>query len=222
MFDAATVSAVRSFQASRGLPVTGMVDAGTWVRLIVRLPQGATGEAVKVVQRQLNAKRRAGLTVDGRLAGATVTAVRPPARFGRRDLVADAVACFSEKPLDEGWIRVSVLANHDRWSALGADEYALSKQRSAAEAIASAARFVPDWTAHEVFRDVFTPRTIRAFTSHAGGAVYGSPKKHLDGETGIGGLFLCGTDQGYLGVIGALVSGVTMANRHVLLREVSR
>ena len=76
VFDAATVSAVRSFQASRGLPVTGMVDAGTWVRLIVRLPQGATGEAVKVVQRQLNAKRRAGLTVDGRLAGATVTAVR--------------------------------------------------------------------------------------------------------------------------------------------------
>lgn len=76
VFDAATVTAVRSFQASRGLPVTGMVDAGTWVRLIVRLPQGATGEAVKVVQRQLNAKRRAGLAVDGTLAGATVTAVR--------------------------------------------------------------------------------------------------------------------------------------------------
>jgi hypothetical protein len=53
-----------------------MVDAATWVRLIVRLEPGATGEAVRVVQRQLNAKRRAGLTVDGSLAGATVTAVR--------------------------------------------------------------------------------------------------------------------------------------------------
>lgn len=76
VFDSATVAAVRAFQASRGLPITGMVDAGTWVRLIVPLPAGATGEAVKVVQRQLNAKRRAGLTVDGTLAGATVTAVR--------------------------------------------------------------------------------------------------------------------------------------------------
>jgi peptidoglycan hydrolase-like protein with peptidoglycan-binding domain len=76
VFDAPTTSAVRTFQTSRGLSVTGAVDAGTWVRLIIRLAPGATGEAVKVVQRQLNDKRRAGLTVDGTLAGATVTAVR--------------------------------------------------------------------------------------------------------------------------------------------------
>jgi glucose-1-phosphate cytidylyltransferase len=39
----------------------------------------------------------------GRLA--TVTAVRPPARFGRLDLVGDRVVDFAEKPqLSEGWI----------------------------------------------------------------------------------------------------------------------
>ncbi|HEY0946104.1 MAG TPA: glucose-1-phosphate cytidylyltransferase [Opitutaceae bacterium] len=39
----------------------------------------------------------------GRLA--TVTAVRPPARFGRLDLDGDQVARFAEKPvLDQGWI----------------------------------------------------------------------------------------------------------------------
>jgi glucose-1-phosphate cytidylyltransferase len=39
----------------------------------------------------------------GRLA--TVTAVRPPARFGKLDIMGDVVACFSEKPqLEEGWI----------------------------------------------------------------------------------------------------------------------
>ncbi|MEE9230192.1 MAG: glucose-1-phosphate cytidylyltransferase [Acidobacteriota bacterium] len=39
----------------------------------------------------------------GRLA--TVTAVRPPARFGKLDIVRDQVARFSEKPqLEEGWI----------------------------------------------------------------------------------------------------------------------
>jgi hypothetical protein len=83
VFDPATRTAVRAFQTSRGLPVTGMVDAGTWVRLIVRLDPGATGEAVKVVQRQLNAKRRSGLTVDGTLAGATLSAVRSFQRHAR-------------------------------------------------------------------------------------------------------------------------------------------
>ena len=75
-FDTPTVAAVRDFQTARGLPVTGMVDGPTWLRLIVRLDAGATGEAVKVVQRQLNDKRRAGLVVDGTLAGATLSAVR--------------------------------------------------------------------------------------------------------------------------------------------------
>jgi glucose-1-phosphate cytidylyltransferase len=36
---------------------------------------------------------------------ATVTAVRPPARFGKLDMVGDQVMRFSEKPqLEEGWI----------------------------------------------------------------------------------------------------------------------
>lgn len=36
---------------------------------------------------------------------ATVTAVRPPARFGALDLAGDEVRCFSEKPQSgEGWI----------------------------------------------------------------------------------------------------------------------
>lgn len=76
VFDTPTLAAVRDFQTARGLPVTGMVDGTTWLRLIVRLDAGATGEAVKVVQRQLNDKRGAGLVVDGTLAGATLSAVR--------------------------------------------------------------------------------------------------------------------------------------------------
>jgi glucose-1-phosphate cytidylyltransferase len=36
---------------------------------------------------------------------ATITAVRPPARFGRLELDADGrVSTFTEKPLEEGWI----------------------------------------------------------------------------------------------------------------------
>jgi phytoene dehydrogenase-like protein len=64
--------------------------------------------------------------------------------------------------------------------------------------------------------DMFTPTTIRRFTGHANGAIYGAPRKQLDGTTSVQNLFLCGTDQGYLGIVGALVSGVSMANRHCL------
>ncbi len=128
----------------------------------------------------------------------------------------------SETPLPEGLMRLTVLANHGRWCALPEEEYRAEKERAADAAVASASRFVPDWRPHTVFRDVFTPRTIQHFTGHAGGAVYGSPRKHKDGETGIDGVYLCGTDQGYLGVIGALISGIAMANKHGLAGALAR
>ena len=69
---------------------------------------------------------------------------------------------------------------------------------------------------HTVFRDSFTPRTIERFTGHRGGAVYGSPRKARDGFTSLRGLELIGTDQGLVGVIGAMLSGITIANRSLL------
>ena len=63
---------------------------------------------------------------------------------------------------------------------------------------------------------MFTPTTVVRYTGREKGAIYGSPKKRMTGETPIAGLALCGTDQGYLGVVGALLSGIAMANRHAL------
>ena len=65
VFAASTVAAVRAFQASRALPPSGRVDEATWSALLVRVETGTTGEAVRALQRQLNEKRTAGLTVDG-------------------------------------------------------------------------------------------------------------------------------------------------------------
>ena len=60
------------------------------------------------------------------------------------------------------------------------------------------------------------PATIEKFTGHLGGAVYGSTRKQRSGRTAVDGLFLCGTDQGYLGIVGAMLSGIAMANQHAL------
>ncbi|MEW6072053.1 MAG: NAD(P)/FAD-dependent oxidoreductase [Planctomycetota bacterium] len=114
----------------------------------------------------------------------------------------------------EPLVRLTTLANHDRWRILPPEEYAAAKERCAEEAIAAAAAFVPDWRPCTAYRDVFTPVTVHRYTGRLGGAIYGSPAKCLDGETGVPGLRLCGTDQGFVGVIGALYSGLLMANRH--------
>ncbi len=121
----------------------------------------------------------------------------------------------AEEP-HEPALRLTLLANHARWSALeDADYYAL-KERVWDLGHAAITRYAPDVRPHTIFKDVFTPRTIEHFTGHLNGAVYGSPRKRSDGRTPLEGLFLCGTDQGYLGIIGAMLSGVAMANRHAL------
>ncbi|HXA13820.1 MAG TPA: NAD(P)/FAD-dependent oxidoreductase [Opitutaceae bacterium] len=121
----------------------------------------------------------------------------------------------------EGMVRVTCLANYDGWAQLPAETYQADKQRWFAEIQRSARRFLPpvpqDALAQAtVATDIFTPRTIRKFTGHLAGAVYGSPQKFPDGRTPLQNVYLCGTDQGFVGVIGALLSGISMANLHVL------
>lgn len=120
------------------------------------------------------------------------------------------------EPLAEGLVRVTLLANHAHWLELDDARYAAAKQASAERALAAAARFGVDVREKGVFRDTFTPRTIERFTGKLGGAVYGSPVKRRDGDTGVRGLSLVGTDQGLVGIVGALLSGITIVNRRAL------
>ena len=75
---------------------------------------------------------------------------------------------------------------------------------------------MPDFRPAVIDTDMFTPRTIRKFTGHENGSVYGAPQKNKSGRTHLDNLFLCGTDQGFLGIIGAMLSGITMVNLHLL------
>ena len=127
---------------------------------------------------------------------------------------------FGDRQLSEGLVRVTCLANYDRWMAYGDTEYH-DQKADWFERIQSAIRpFLPEATRSfeqdRVATDMFTPRTVKRFTRRSRGAIYGSPTKIKDGRTPASNLFLCGTDQGYLGIVGSMLSGVVMANEHVL------
>jgi phytoene dehydrogenase-like protein len=127
-----------------------------------------------------------------------------------------------DEPPSEGMMRVTALANYDRWTQLGEEDYRRAKKHWYDAMVESAVRFVPDFRPATVASDMFTPRTIHKFTGHLNGAVYGAAEKHPDGRTHLNNLFVCGTDQGFVGIIGAMVSGITMANQHCLKAEMIR
>ena len=124
--------------------------------------------------------------------------------------------------LPEGIFRVTCLANFDRWARQPEDNYHADKLRWFTEVQRSARRFLPPLANDDalavatVTTDMFTPRTITKFTGHFGGAIYGATVKHRQGRTSLDNLYLCGTDQGFLGIIGAMLSGISMANYHIL------
>ncbi|MCP4590051.1 MAG: NAD(P)/FAD-dependent oxidoreductase [bacterium] len=150
----------------------------------------------------------------------------PSFTYARPDSLVDVrsgvVCCpnnFAEHDhLSEGVIRMTTLADHERWDALDPVAYAQAKQECYERILSHAldAHVLPDPRSRVIYRDTFTPRTIRRFTGHLHGAVYGAPHKRRDGRTHLKNLFLCGTDQGFLGIIGAMLSGISMANLHVL------
>lgn len=123
--------------------------------------------------------------------------------------------------LPEGLLRVTCLANYDRWATLPEETYQADKRRWFESIQQSARRFLPPveegmLAANLVTTDMFTPRTVKKFTGHLNGAIYGAPRKLRDGRTHLKNLYLCGTDQGFLGIVGAMLSGISMANYHVL------
>lgn len=120
------------------------------------------------------------------------------------------------QPLEDGRIRITALADPYYWMNLPDDEYVAAKQHWNEEIIRKATQHIPDFRSHVIDTDVFTPRTIRRFTGHLNGCVYGAPQKFVNGLTPLNNLFLCGTDQGFLGIVGAMLSGITIANRYLL------
>jgi phytoene dehydrogenase-like protein len=112
------------------------------------------------------------------------------------------------------------MAHHDKWCALDEPAYAEAKAHWYAELQRVTLALLPPSELtledHRLASDMFTPRTVRKYTGHLNGAIYGAPRKIKDGRTHLENLYLAGTDQGFLGIVGAMLSGISMANLHVL------
>lgn len=121
-----------------------------------------------------------------------------------------------QQPLSDATIRITVLASHAYWQSLDESTYRMEKLRWYDRITESAVRFVSDYRLRVIDTDMFTPTTIVRFTGHDNGAIYGAPEKQFDGVTHLENLFICGTDQGFVGIIGSITSGISMANMHCL------
>jgi phytoene dehydrogenase-like protein len=159
----------------------------------------------------------------------------PDFRYERPTTQVDTrsgVICFPgnfqtppEATLKEGMLRCTCLADYDQWKNLPEEVYRTAKERwfreinSTIRKILSPARDEARLAQACIATDMFTPLTIEHFTGHLQGAVYGSPYKNRQGNTALNNLYLCGTDQGYLGIVGAMLSGISMANFHILQKS---
>ncbi len=117
-------------------------------------------------------------------------------------------------------LRVTHLANYGIWqeAAKGgpAGTYAALKEEWGKRSKEAVGKIIGNYRENIVYEDSFTPVTVKKYTGKVNGAIYGSPLKHKDGRTPFANMFIAGTDQGYLGIIGAMLSGVTMVNQHLL------
>ena len=114
-------------------------------------------------------------------------------------------------------LRTTHLAGYSAWRKLSPEAYREQKKTCLDVSRAHVFSILGGQPPQTVLaEDMFTPLTVERFTGHINGAIYGSTKKFRDGRIGYENLFLCGTDQGFLGIVGALLSGISMANYHCL------
>ncbi len=113
-------------------------------------------------------------------------------------------------------VRVTNAANYSLWNQVDSRDYDQLKKECMEQSAAAVHKIIGNYRQDVVYQDSFTPTTIEHFTAKPEGAVYGSPVKIKSGRTPWRNLYIAGTDQGYLGIVGSMLSGVTIVNQHLL------
>ena len=144
--------------------------------------------------------------------------------------LSSGVICLPENYQDpqnqekkEARLRITNPANFIKWAALDEPKYQEEKRKCESQMLDKALSYLPNGSNQKdafldatVLNDTFTPRTIKKYTNHANGALYGSPRKSRTGSTNLKNLYLAGTDQGYIGIVGAMLGGIAVANNRIL------
>ncbi len=115
-------------------------------------------------------------------------------------------------------IRSTHLASYPLWRQLADDPaaYLAEKQSSSLRSLVELESVLGPFRETILYENNFTPVTIERYTGKLEGAIYGNPAKIKDGDIGYRNLFLAGTDQGFLGIVGAMLSGVSIVNSQIL------
>ena len=120
-------------------------------------------------------------------------------------------------------LRITHPANFSFWSSLSNEEYKNEKEKyedlifqNGLRYLSNVQESMDEMASRVLLRDTFTPKTIKRFTNHENGTLYGSPTKSRNGSTKLKNLFLAGTDQGYIGIVGAMLGGIAVANNQIL------
>ncbi|OGV48370.1 MAG: hypothetical protein A2017_00495 [Lentisphaerae bacterium GWF2_44_16] len=149
-------------------------------------------------------------------------------KFRKPDTLIDkssGLICFpqnfkfkAEDNKPEFSIRISVPSNYELWNKTPVNEYRKTKAAACSEILRKAEELtgMKDIEKNAILTDTITPKTIYRYSGHLNGAIYGCPDKIKNGKTPFGNLFLCGTDQGLLGITGAMLSGISIANIYLL------
>ncbi|MDH4469309.1 MAG: NAD(P)-binding protein [Bacteriovoracaceae bacterium] len=112
------------------------------------------------------------------------------------------------------FLKLSLLANGNFWIKTEAETYQQQKNELLSYAMKLIDERFPGLKEKIIGHDAFTPRTIKKYTGHHGGAVYGGREKWKDGISPWKNLYIIGADQGPPGIVGSMLSGITMANQY--------
>ena len=112
-------------------------------------------------------------------------------------------------------LRLTHLANPQAWLKLDGEQYEQAKMQVVQKQKEILAESWPQLVQSIIAVESQTPKTIRRYSGRENGCIYGSPDKIHSGKTTCQNLILTGTDQGLLGIVGALISGISMVNQHL-------
>ncbi|MDP0497102.1 MAG: FAD-dependent oxidoreductase [Verrucomicrobiota bacterium JB024] len=132
-------------------------------------------------------------------------------------LAASDNYAFSERPTAHH-LKIGCFQKGSLWLGLDEETYRQEKLRLEEKMLAElTARFPGLLDEPVTHHESLTPKTVVDYTSHLNGGIYGGCVKSFDGGTPVGGLFVIGNDQAGIGIMGALTSGVIVANYKVVL-----